>query len=108
VLVQVPRLKQWHTVVDIASLWTKYCSKDWGDVADDRKSISVLQLRVEKLKATGKLCILLSCLQESENSCLKTVTLFLNFQLDLNMLKRMKLGTIIFGSIWSQIQGKAP
>jgi hypothetical protein len=60
VLVQVPRMKQWLTVADISSLWTKYCSQNWGESGGDSKSISVLQSRAEKLKATGQLCVILT------------------------------------------------
>jgi len=49
-------------VVDISSLWSKCCCQDWGVDVDrnegsdnDSNRISVLQSRVEKLKATGQL-----------------------------------------------------
>lgn len=66
VLVHVPRSKRWLTAVDISSLWSKCCRQNWG-VGDhkegddnDSNKMSVLQSRVEKLKATGQLfCYLL-------------------------------------------------
>ena len=49
-------------MVDISSLWSKCCRQNWGVDKDhnegdnnDSNRISVLQSRVETLKATGQL-----------------------------------------------------
>ncbi|PNF28018.1 hypothetical protein B7P43_G13849 [Cryptotermes secundus] len=53
VLVHMPQSKQWSTMVDISSLWSKHCSENWGDDGDINGDISILQSRAEKLKATA-------------------------------------------------------
>lgn len=50
-------------MVDMSSLWRKFCCQNWGGDDDghnesgdnDSNRLSVLQSRVEKLKATGQL-----------------------------------------------------